>query len=399
MAIELTPDVSPESGGFGFQVPVFRMNQGVNAATANPLSRGGMGQPMDMVSESQFGLNPNVLAMADETARQQFYTGVDELNQFVNRAAEFGIDPSKVDMASPESFALNQEFRKRVQALQQQARGISTGAAQQAIVEREANLAFTQQQRARAEEDYLYTKEQRNKADVLERLGGDLFVNEFRILDALSKEGITRGDAAAKNEFMSRAASSVPGLQQAYDQANDQEKKIIKPYLDKALSYSKGEGVVFARPPQGPKPEKPEGPTEFEISNSPDLTSYQSGAFGRGVKYGNADLFGFKFEDGKLVVIGSEEVKNAVVEKNKEGKSVIKSPGTYEIEKPINNLTEAIKIINGAYSEDKVGKMVTKDLIERAKVVYKQGKQARNSGVVGQNRFKFNPNLLNPSKK
>jgi hypothetical protein len=159
-------------------------------------------------------------------------------------------------MASPESFSLNQEFRKRVQALQQQARGISTGAAQQAVVEREANLAFTQQQRARAEEDYLYTKEQRNKADVLERLGGDLFVNEFRILDALSKEGITREDTAAKNEFMSRAARSVPGLQQAYDQANDQEKKIIKPYLDKALSYSKGEGIVFAPMPQGPKHEK-----------------------------------------------------------------------------------------------------------------------------------------------
>lgn len=156
MAIELTPDVSPESGGFGFQVPVFRMNQGVNAATANPLSRGGMGQPMDMVSESQFGLNPNVLAMADEAARQEFYTGVDELNQFVNKAAEFGIDPSKVDMASPESFALNQEFRKRVQALQQQARGISTGAAQQAVVEREEQkeLMNLQKQEALLKADY-----------------------------------------------------------------------------------------------------------------------------------------------------------------------------------------------------------------------------------------------------
>jgi hypothetical protein len=156
MAIELTPDVSPESGGFGFQVPVFRMNQGVNAATANPLSRGGMGQPMDMVSESQFGLNPNVLAMADEAARQEFYTGVDELNQFVNKAAEFGIDPSKVDMASPESFSLNQEFRKRVQALQQQARGISTGAAQQAVVEREEQkeLMNLQKQEALLKADY-----------------------------------------------------------------------------------------------------------------------------------------------------------------------------------------------------------------------------------------------------
>jgi hypothetical protein len=252
--------------------------------------------------------------MADETARQQFYTGVDELNQFVNKAAEFGIDPSKVDMASPESFALNQEFRKRVQALQQQARGISTGAAQQAIVEREANLAFTQQQRARAEEDYLYTKEQRNKADVLERLGGDLFVNEFRILDALSKEGITRGDTAAKNEFMSRAASSVPGLRQAYDQANDQEKKIIKPYLDKASAYSKGEGIVFARPPQGPEPEKaPAGlsflaslaqkgslekattisPTYSRVKRFGETNVLSQGEFG-GEKKGAVDVIGFE---------------------------------------------------------------------------------------------------------
>jgi hypothetical protein len=84
MPVELTPNNSRQTAGFGFQVPVFRMNQGINAATANPLSRGGMGQTMDMVSESQFGLNPNVLAMADEAARQEFYTGVDELNQFVN---------------------------------------------------------------------------------------------------------------------------------------------------------------------------------------------------------------------------------------------------------------------------------------------------------------------------
>ena len=52
-------------------------------------------QPMEMVSEGQFGLNPNVMAMADEQSRAQFFAGVDELNQFVNKAAEFGIDPSK----------------------------------------------------------------------------------------------------------------------------------------------------------------------------------------------------------------------------------------------------------------------------------------------------------------
>lgn len=249
MAVELTPRVAQDTGGFGFQVPVFRMNQGVSAATANPMSRAAM-QPMEMISEGQFGLNPNVLAMADESARAQFFAGVDELNQFVNKAAEFGIDPSKVDMSVPESFALNQEFRRRVQALQQQARGITTGAAQIAVAEREADKAYQALTRGRAEEEYVYQQGRRKKADVLENLGGDVFENEFRILDALSKEGITRGDVAAQNEFRARASSSIPALEQAYNEGDDQAKKIIKPYLDKAKSYAQGKGIVFAPPPK-----------------------------------------------------------------------------------------------------------------------------------------------------
>jgi hypothetical protein len=252
MAVELTPRVSQDTTGLGFQVPVFRMNQGVNAATANPMSRAAM-QPMEMVSEGQFGLNPNIMAMADETVRNEFFAGVDELNQFVNKAAEFGIDPSKVDMTVPESFALNQEFRKRVQGLQQQARAISSGAAQTALAEREANLAFQNQQRARAEEEFAYQQGRRVKEGILESLGGDVFVNEFRILDALSKEGITRGDVSAQNEFRARAASSIPALEQAYSEADDQAKKVIKPYLDKAKAYSQGKGIVFAPPPKGNK--------------------------------------------------------------------------------------------------------------------------------------------------
>lgn len=252
MAVELTPRVAQQTAGLGFQVPVFRMNQGVSAATANPMSRAAM-QPMEMISEGQFGLNPNVIAMADEEARSQFFSGVDELNQFVNRAAEFGIDPSKVDMSVPESFALNQEFRKRVQALQQQARAISTGAAQVAIAEREANRAYQALERGRAEEEYAYQQGRRKKADILEGLGGEVFENEFRILDALSKEGITRGDVAAQNEFRARAASSIPALEQAYAEGDDQAKRVIKPYLDKAKSYSQGKGIVFAPPPKGDK--------------------------------------------------------------------------------------------------------------------------------------------------
>jgi len=252
MAVELTPRVAQQTAGLGFQVPVFRMNQGVSAATANPMSRAAM-QPMEMISEGQFGLNPNVMAMADEQSRAQFFAGVDELNQFVNKAAEFGIDPSKVDMTVPESFALNQEFRKRVQALQQQARAISTGAAQVAVAEREANKAYQALERGRAEEEYTYQQGRRKKADILEGLGGDVFENEFRILDALSKEGITRGDVAAQNEFKARAASSIPALEQAYAEGDDQAKKVIKPYLDKAKSYAQGKGIVFAPPPKGDK--------------------------------------------------------------------------------------------------------------------------------------------------
>jgi len=252
MAVELTPRVAQQTAGLGFQVPVFRMNQGVSAATANPMSRAAM-QPMEMVSEGQFGLNPNVMAMADEQSRAQFFAGVDELNQFVNKAAEFGIDPSKVDMSVPESFALNQEFRKRVQGLQQQARAISTGAAQVAVAEREADKAYQTLIRGRNEEEYAYQQGRRKKADILEGLGGEVFEHEFRILDDLSKEGITRGDVAAQNEFKARAANSIPALEQAYAEGDDQAKKIIKPYLDKAKSYAQGKGIVFAPPPKGDK--------------------------------------------------------------------------------------------------------------------------------------------------
>jgi len=156
-------------------------------------------------------------------------------------------------MSVPESFALNQEFRKRVQALQQQARGITTGAAQIAAAEREANKAYQILERGRAEEEYVYQQKSRKKESVLESLGGDIFVNEFRILDALSKEGITRGDVAAQNEFRARAASSIPDLERAYNEGDDQAKKIIKPYLDKAKSYAQGKGIVFAPPPKGDK--------------------------------------------------------------------------------------------------------------------------------------------------
>ena len=226
MAVELTPRVAQQTAGFGFQVPVFRMNQGVSAATANPMSRAAM-QPMEMVSEGQFGLNPNVMAMADEQSRAQFFAGVDELNQFVNKAAEFGIDPSKVDMSVPESFALNQEFRKRVQGLQQQARAISTGAAQTALAEREANLAYQQQQRL----DYATDRELKLAEQEEKRLEKG-FLKEIsglepKIRGVLGEQGRQYG-AAQSASFRKDQESLIKQLEAKREQLKDDPDNVYK---------------------------------------------------------------------------------------------------------------------------------------------------------------------------
>jgi hypothetical protein len=226
MAVELTPRVAQQTAGLGFQVPVFRMNQGVSAATANPMSRAAM-QPMEMISEGQFGLNPNVMAMADEQSRAQFFAGVDELNQFVNKAAEFGIDPSKVDMSVPESFALNQEFRKRVQGLQQQARAISTGAAQTALVEREANLAYQQQQRL----DYATDRELKLAEQEEKRLEKGFLKEisglESKIRGVLGEQGRQYG-AAQSASFRKDQASLIKQLEAKREQLKDDPDNVYK---------------------------------------------------------------------------------------------------------------------------------------------------------------------------
>lgn len=226
MAVELTPRVAQQTAGLGFQVPVFRMNQGVSAATANPMSRAAM-QPMEMISEGQFGLNPNVMAMADEQSRAQFFAGVDELNQFVNKAAEFGIDPSKVDMTVPESFALNQEFRKRVQGLQQQARAISTGAAQTALAEREANLAYQQQQRLDYASDrelkLAEQEEKRLEKGFLKEISG----LESKIRGVLGEQGRQYG-AAQSASFRRDQASLIKQLEAKREQLMNDPDNVYK---------------------------------------------------------------------------------------------------------------------------------------------------------------------------
>jgi len=224
MAVELTPRVAQQTAGLGFQVPVFRMNQGVSAATANPMSRAAM-QPMEMVSEGQFGLNPNVMAMADEQSRAQFFAGVDELNQFVNKAAEFGIDPSKVDMSVPESFALNQEFRKRVQSLQQQARAISTGAAQTAVAEREMDRASMLESRALVQEQRQESMDQKSRDRLSKK-----YISRFR----------TQEDLLLRKAQQDLAPSQVPAFKKnaqslinAYDKQLSEIEKSTESQEDK----------------------------------------------------------------------------------------------------------------------------------------------------------------------
>jgi len=299
MAVELTPRVAQYTGGFGFQVPVFRMNQGISAATANPMSRAAM-QPMEMISEGQFGLNPNVLAMADESARAQFFAGVDELNQFVNKAAEFGIDPSKVDMSVPESFALNQEFRKRVQALQQQARGITTGAAQIAAAERAEALAFQQEERAQARQrnlDYATDREEKR----LEKG----FLSEIRGLTS-EIDGIMKGegreyDAAQSALFRKRQAGLIKKLEDKRQQLMDQPDNVYKlQRLDEVIQQVSGVMTMledrrndYLTPSQPTslseilfseyKEDNPPGPLltpeKQLISGAPTIRSYEEGAY------------------------------------------------------------------------------------------------------------------------
>jgi hypothetical protein len=224
MAVELTPRVAQQTAGLGFQVPVFRMNQGVNAATANPMSRAAM-QPMEMISEGQFGLKPDVMAMADAQSRAQFFSGVDELNQFVNKAAEFGIDPSKVDMTVPESFALNQEFRKRVQALQQQARAISTGAAQAALAEREMDRASILESRALAQEQRKETMDQKSRDRLSKK-----YISRFRTQEELLLRKAQQDLAPSQVSAFKKNAKS---LINAYDKQLSEIEKSTESQEDK----------------------------------------------------------------------------------------------------------------------------------------------------------------------
>jgi len=163
------------------------------------------------------------------------------LNQFVNKAAEFGIDPSKVDMSVPESFALNQEFRNRVQALQQQARGITTGAAQIAAAEREEALAFQKEEREQArlrnlnyanDRQYILAKLEQEELEREEKRLEKGFLSEIRGLTS-EIDGIMKGEgqqysAAQSALFRKRQAGLIKKLEDKRQQLMDQPDNVYK---------------------------------------------------------------------------------------------------------------------------------------------------------------------------
>lgn len=147
---DLSPRVAQETAGYGFQVPIFRMNQGINASMASPQARQSM-IPADFAMED-FRVSPEDYQMSlDEQARAGLDQGLLELNDIVSKAAMAGIDATKIDMSNPASIAVNQMFRKKFQDVKNLSKDIRTGVAQQKIdLDRRAQ--------ERAEEQYGWAK-------------------------------------------------------------------------------------------------------------------------------------------------------------------------------------------------------------------------------------------------
>lgn len=148
--IGLSPRVAQETAGYGFQVPIFRMNQGINASMASPQARQSM-IPADFAMED-FRVSPEDYQMSlKEEARAGLDQGLLELNDLVSKAAMAGIDATKIDMSNPASIAVNQMFRKKFQEVKDLSKDIRTGVAQQKIdLDRRAQK--------RAEEQYGWAK-------------------------------------------------------------------------------------------------------------------------------------------------------------------------------------------------------------------------------------------------
>jgi hypothetical protein len=294
------------TSGFGFEIPAFRMNQGVNASTANPMAREGAMQQAEPVMESQFGLNLDVMARAEDAAKTQFYGGVNELNNFINTAAQFGIDPTKVDMSNPESFALNKQYRDMMNSLQKQAQAIRSGAIGQIAAQNKADEEWQKSQRDRnvviqKRQDEEYARQ------LLTNSRSDAKYIQDQLDDRVKK--IVLPFATQLDQFLSLHLNTI---NQENKPAVQKEQKRLSNILDREIAKNKNDqqiveilngyrdqvNSVSVLTQSGGDDAKPMS----------DLSAYQRGAFSKNPDYKGTKLYGFEImPNGNLKVFGTTD--------------------------------------------------------------------------------------------
>ena len=364
------------TSGFGIEIPVFRMNQGVNASTANPMAREGAMQQAEPVMESQFGLNLDVMARAEDAAKTQFYGGVNELNNFINTAAQFGIDPTKVDMSNPESFALNKQYRDMMNSLRQQAQAIRSGAIGQIAAQNKADEEWQKSQRdrnvviqKRQDEEYarqLLTNSRSDAKYIQDQLDDRVkkivlpFATQLDQFLSLHLNTINQENKPAVQKEQKRL-SNILDREIAKNKNDQQIVEILNGYRDQVNSVS----VLTKKGGDG-------GPMS-------DLSAYQRGAFSKNPTYNGAKLYGFEITPNGLKVYGkTEQVSFAGQNQNAEASFEITNP------REISNI-----IANGFGDSESDGKLV--------KIYLQRDVDNALGGNQGDNAFI--PNMKVPKKK
>lgn len=366
------------TSGFGFEIPVFRMNQGVNASTANPMARGGAMQQADPVMESQFGLNLEVMARAEDAARTQFYGGVNELNNFINMAAQFGIDPTKVDMSNPESFALNKQYRDMMSSLQKQAQDIRSGAIGQIAAQNKADEEWQRSQRDYEMNVLKPRREKEFQRQEIIQQRQDLEYSQG-LLDEGVKKAV-RPFATQLNQFLSLHLNSID---QENNRAIQNERTKLLKALDGAIVENKENpevaGVLddFRDQVRSVSVLTKKGGDDAKPMS--DFSAYKKGAFSKNPTYNGAKLYGFEVTPNGLKVYGkTEQVSFAGQGQNAEVDFEITNP------KEISNI-----IANGFGDSESDGKLV--------KIYLQQDVDKVLGGGQGDN--KYIPNMKVPKKK
>jgi len=368
------------TSGFGFEIPAFRMNQGVNASTANPMAREGAMQQAEPVMESQFGLNLDVMARAEDAAKTQFYGGVNELNNFINTAAQFGIDPTKVDMSNPESFALNKQYRDMMNSLQKQAQAIRSGAIGQIAAQNKADEEWQQGQRDYEINVLRPRRENEFKRQEIMQQRQDLAYSQD-LLDENVKKTV-RPFANQLNSFLTLHLNSI-------DQENkpviQKEKTKLLKDLDGAIIANKENPELvevldaYREQVNSVSVLTKKGGDGGATGAMSDFSAYKRGAFSKNPTYNGAKLYGFEITPNGLKVYGkTEQVSFAGQNQNAEVSFEITNP------KEISNI-----IANGFGDSESDGKLV-KIYLQRDVDNFLGGNQGDNT---------FIPNMKAPKKK